>query len=112
MPLSFHWDGDTLLLATPTASRTARNLVATGTVRLGLGGTRDVSLVDGDVEILELGALPGERVELFVAHAGFDPRGLPEPYAWFRVTPRRVQAWREVDELPDREIMRDGRWVA
>jgi hypothetical protein len=26
-------------------------------------------------------------------------------------TPRRIQAWREVDELPDRELMRDGRWL-
>ena len=26
--------------------------------------------------------------------------------------PRRIQAWREVNELPDRELMRDGRWLA
>jgi hypothetical protein len=26
--------------------------------------------------------------------------------------PRRIQARREVDELPDRELMRDGRWLA
>jgi len=25
--------------------------------------------------------------------------------------PRRIQAWREVSELPDRELMRDGRWL-
>ena len=24
---------------------------------------------------------------------------------------RRIQAWREVNELPDRELMRDGRWL-
>jgi hypothetical protein len=23
---------------------------------------------------------------------------------------RRIQAWREVNELPDRELMREGRW--
>jgi hypothetical protein len=23
----------------------------------------------------------------------------------------RIQAWREVNELPDRELMRDGRWL-
>jgi hypothetical protein len=22
-----------------------------------------------------------------------------------------IQAWREVNELPDRELMRDGRWL-
>ena len=24
---------------------------------------------------------------------------------------RRIQAWREVNEMPDREVMRDGRWL-
>jgi hypothetical protein len=27
------------------------------------------------------------------------------------VTPRRIQAWREENELAEREIMRDGRWL-
>jgi hypothetical protein len=42
---------------------------------------------------------------------GFDPRVLATPYRWFRISPRRIQAWREVNELPDRELMRDGRWL-
>jgi hypothetical protein len=25
--------------------------------------------------------------------------------------PQRVQAWREVDELPGRTLMRDGAWI-
>jgi hypothetical protein len=32
-------------------------------------------------------------------------------YRWFRVLPRRVQAWREVSEMPLRELVRDGRWL-
>jgi hypothetical protein len=32
-------------------------------------------------------------------------------YRWFRIHPRRVQAWSEVNELPARELMRDGRWL-
>ena len=36
---------------------------------------------------------------------------LATPYRWFRISPRRIQAWREVNELPDRELMRDGRWL-
>jgi len=31
------------------------------------------------------------------------------PYRWFRVSPHSVQAWREVNELPARELMRDRR---
>jgi hypothetical protein len=111
VPLSFHWDGQTLLVATPTDSPTGRNLAATGTVRLGLGHTRDVSVIEGEVEVIEIDALPRERGDRFVAHAGFDPRGLATPYRWFRISPRRIQAWREVNELSDRELMRDGRWL-
>src|SRR5690606_19332747 len=112
VPLSFDWDGETLLLATPAHSPTGRNLAATRTVRLGLGHTRDVTVIDGDVEVLEMDALPKERGDRFAARTGFDPRALATPYRWFRVTPRRIQAWREENELTGRELMRDGRWLA
>ena len=110
VPLSFDWDGEALLVATPTNSPTAKNLAATRAVRLALGHTRDVSMIDGEVEPLEIDALPQERGDRFAARAGFDPRALPARYRWFRIIPRRIQAWREVNELPDRELMRDGRW--
>ena len=111
VPLSFDWDGEALLVATPTDSPTGRNLAATRTVRLGLGHTRDVSMIDGDVEVLEIEALPRERGDLFAARTGFDPRALTTPYRWFRIVPRRIQAWREANELEGRELMVDGRWL-
>ena len=111
VPLSFDWDGEALLIATPTDSPTARNLAATRAARLALGHTRDVSMIEGEVEVLEIEELPQDRGDRFAARAGFDPRALATPYRWFRVTPRRIQAWREVDELPDRELMRGGRWL-
>jgi hypothetical protein len=110
VPLSFDWDGEALLMATPPDSPTGRNLAATRAVRIGLGHTRDVSMIDGEVEVLEIDALPQERGDRFAARTGFDPRAEAAPYCWFRVSPRRIQAWREVNELPDRELMRDGRW--
>jgi hypothetical protein len=111
VPLSFDWDGETLLLATPADSPTGRNLAASGYARLGLGPTRDVTIIEGRVEVIELDALPRERADRFAARTGFDPRTLTTPYRWFRVTPRRIQAWREADELVGRELMRDGRWL-
>jgi hypothetical protein len=111
VPLSFDWDGEALLVATPTDSPTGRNLAATRAVRLGLGHTRDVSMIEGEVEVLEIDALPQQRGDRFAARAGFDPRALATPYRWFRISPRCIQAWREVNELPDRELMRDGRWL-
>jgi len=112
VPLSFDWDGEAVLVATPAKSPTGRNLATTQTARLGLGHTRDVSMIEGDVEILEIDALPQERGDRFATRAGFDPRAQDTPYRWFRISPRRIQAWREVNELPDRELMRDGRWLA
>jgi hypothetical protein len=111
VPLSFEWDGETMLLATPTDSPTGRNLAATGTARLGLGHTRDVCIIEGEVEVLEIDAVPQVRGDRFAAHTGFDPRALATPYRWFRISPRRIQAWREVNELAGRELMRDGRWL-
>jgi hypothetical protein len=111
VPLSFVWDGEALLLATPADSPTGRNLAATRTVRLALGPTRDVCVIEGEVKVLEIGALPRERGDRFAERTGFDPRTLATPYRWFRITPRRVQAWREENELTGRDLMRDGRWL-
>jgi hypothetical protein len=111
IPLSFDWDGQMLLLATPTNSPTGRNLAVTRAVRLGLGPTRDVAIIEGEVEILEMDALPTELGDRFAERSGFDPRGLATSYRWFRISPRRIQAWREVNELSDRELMRDGDWL-
>ncbi|MWA01357.1 pyridoxamine 5'-phosphate oxidase family protein [Actinomadura sp. LD22] len=110
VPLSFDWDGEALLVATPAGSPTGRNLAAARTVRLGLGPTRDVTLIDGDVEVIEPAALPGARADRFAERTGFDPRR-SGTYRWFRITPRRIQAWREANELPGRDLMRDGRWL-
>ncbi len=111
VPLSFDWDGEALLLATPADSPTGRNLAATRVARLALGETRDVTIIEGDVEVLEIDALPREQGDRFAERTGFDPRTLATPYRWFRVFPRRIQAWREENELSGRTLMRDGRWL-
>jgi hypothetical protein len=112
VPLSFDWDGEALLLATAADSPTGRNLAATRAVRLGLGETRDVSMIDGDVEVLEIDALPRERGDQFAARTGFDPRTQDTAYRWFRIVPRRIQTWREENELSGRDLVRAGRWLA
>ncbi|GCB43600.1 pyridoxamine 5'-phosphate oxidase family protein [Streptomyces sp. NL15-2K] len=111
VPLSFLWDGSSLLLATPATSPTGRNLRTTGMARLGIGPTRDVVIVEGTVDTLTPAELPEEEADLFAARTGFDPRQLSTPYLYFRVRPRRIQAWREANELDGRELMRDGEWL-
>ncbi|MGW8883314.1 pyridoxamine 5'-phosphate oxidase family protein [Streptomyces sp. NPDC055749] len=111
VPLSYLWDGTVFLISTPLASVTGRSLLADGRVRLGLGPTRDVVMVDGDAEPVDIAALgPGAR-EAFAAKTGFDPGALEDQYQYFRVRPRRIQAWREANELRGRDLMRDGRWL-
>jgi hypothetical protein len=111
VPLSFDWDGTALLLATPAASPTGRNLAGNRAVRLALGPTRDVTMIEGTVEILEMNALPGDLGDRFAARTGFDPRTLETRYLWFRVSPVRIDTWREADELDGRALMRAGRWL-
>ncbi|MBX7548520.1 pyridoxamine 5'-phosphate oxidase family protein [Streptomyces sp. NPDC048665] len=112
VPLSFVWDGATLLLATPAESPTGRNLAATGRTRLGLGSTRDVVVIEGTVQTVPPEDLPEEDAEVFAGKTGFDPRQLATRYLYFKVLPRRVQAWREENEQEGRELMRDGAWLS
>jgi pyridoxamine 5'-phosphate oxidase-like protein len=111
IPLSFLWDGATLLVATPLPSPTGRNLRVGGKVRIGIGPTRDVVLVEGVVhEVVAAADIPGDVGDAFAVKTGFDPRELSS-YAYFRIQPRLIQAWREVNELSGRDLMRDGRWL-
>ena len=112
VPLSFLWDGRHVLVATPSASPTSRNLQATGRVRLGIGPTRDLVLIEGVVlQAVAASQIPDQVGDAFAAKTGFDPRQLTDPYLYFRIEPRRLQAWREANELTGRELMRDGHWL-
>jgi hypothetical protein len=111
VPLSFLWDGTTMLIATPSASVTSRNLQATGRARLGIGPTRDLVMIEGTVHAAQAAAdIPAETGDAFAAKTGFDPRQLTG-YLYFRIRPQRIQAWREANELAGRELMRDGQWA-
>jgi tRNA-Thr(GGU) m(6)t(6)A37 methyltransferase TsaA len=111
VPLSFLWDGEHILLATPSSSPTGRNLQATGRVRLGIGPTRDLVLIEATVQApVAAGEVPDEVGDAFAAKTGFDPRQLTG-YLYFRLHPQRLQAWREANELEGRDLMRDGRWL-
>jgi Pyridoxamine 5'-phosphate oxidase len=109
VPLSFYWDGSAITLSTPRRSRTARNLQRAGWARVALGPTRDVVIVEGPVEEVAIETAP----ELGDAHAqatGFDPR-LLDDYVYLRIAPHAIQAWREENELAERQLMRNGAWL-
>jgi hypothetical protein len=111
VPLSFLWDGNSLLISTPASTQTGRNLQQTGTVRVGIGPTRDVVLIEGTVAAIAPTELPEEIGNAFATKTGFDPRQEVGNYLYFRIHPQRMQAWRESNEQKGRTIMWNGQWV-
>jgi hypothetical protein len=112
VPLSFLWESGCLYLSTTASNPTARNMEATGRVRLGIGQTRDVVLIEGSVEVLAISQISTQLGDAFATKTGFDPRTLRSRYLYFRVTPVLIQAWREVNELAERDIMTEGSWMS
>lgn len=111
VPLSFDWDGTSLLLATGERSIAGRGLASGAGVRIGLGATRDVVMVDGLVEAVPTAVLDPAEADRFAQRTGFDPRETSGSYLFFRVVPSRIQAWREENELRGRDVMLEGRWI-
>jgi hypothetical protein len=111
VPLSLLWDGERVIVATLSASPTARNAAASGRVRLALGDTRDVVMIDATAEVVPLPDTPHEVVEAFVRRCRWDPRRGQEPYSFLFLRPRRVQVWRDESEIAGRIVMRGGQWL-
>jgi hypothetical protein len=111
IPLSYHWNGSQLVFATLARSKTTRNLQRAGRARAALPSTRDVVIVEGPVAFSPTDADPA-LADAFAARLNWDPRKEPEPYLYFTLTPDFIQAWRDVEELNGRTIMRNGAWQA
>ncbi len=85
--------------------------VASGRARLGLGPTRDVVVVDTEVEVVGATEVGDAHAQLFAERLGWDPRPYGGGWVYLLMRPVRVLAWREADELEGRVVMRDGTWV-
>lgn len=112
IPLSFVWYEDQIIMATLARSLTVRHLTRAGRGRIALDGTRDVVLIEGEIAIVAQDTLAAAVAEAFATAAGFDPRRSVNDYVYLVLKPRGIRAWREENELMDREIMGDGRWLA
>ena len=113
VPLSFAWDGTNVTLAVRADSATGRNIIASRSARLGFGTTRDVVMVDGVlVDHISAAEADDAIVDRYAAKTHWDPREEDAEYVYLVLAPRRIQAWRESDELADRTVMRDGAWVS
>ena len=109
VPMSLAWVDERVVIAVDSTSLTARNLTSSGSARLAVGPTRDVVMIDAGLE-RAVGVDGDEALgAAYAAQADWDPRGL-EGYQFLVLRPERVQAWREVNELPGRTLMRGGTW--
>lgn len=110
VPLSFLWEDETgtLVMATRRTNPTAVNVTPGGPIRVTLGPTRDVVLIEGEARILEGTDLPAATREAFATKLRWNPSG--SRWVFLRITPHTVRAWREVNELADRDLMLSGKW--
>ena len=112
VPLSLAWDGERVILALDPASVTSRNIIDSTKARLALGRTRDVVIIDTTLDgVVDVNKAPTAVADTYASQADWDPRVGDAGYIYLLLRPRRIQAWREVDELPGRTLMRDGEWL-
>ena len=112
VPLSLAWLDERVVLATDADSATARNIISQGHARLGLGPTRDVVLIDAELEqVYSLDEVPAGLARGYATQADWDPRESGGQMRFLVLRPQRIQAWREADELPGRTLMRGGTWI-
>jgi Pyridoxamine 5'-phosphate oxidase len=112
VPVTHTWNGSQLVLATGPTSRTVANVTANPRVRLALGETRDVVMIDAVlVEAVPTSEVPTALAEGYAAQAGWDPRTDRDEYVYLVFRPERIQVWREAEDLAGRTVMGNGEWV-
>ena len=110
VPLSLAWVDERVVIAVEDSSVTARNLLASGEARLGLGPTRDVVMIDAVLDRSVAATADDTIADPYAAQADWDPREAAG-YLFLVLRPVRLQAWREANEISGRTLMRDGRWL-
>jgi hypothetical protein len=69
-------------------------------------------MIDAELEqAYGLDDVPAGLARGYAAQADWDPRESGGGIRFLVLRPRRIQAWREVNELPGRTLMRDGAWM-
>jgi hypothetical protein len=112
VPLSLAWIDERVVIAVESDSRTARNIIEHGTARLALGPTRDVVIIDAQLDqTISVDDVPVTLAETYAEQANWDPRTAGGHYIFVLLRPDRIQAWREANELSGRTLMRAGTWL-
>ena len=75
VPVTHTWNGNQIVLATEPGSRTVANVTANPQVRIALGETRDVVMIDAVLaEAVPKSEAPPALADGYAVQAGWDPR--------------------------------------
>ena len=110
IPVSYCWDGTRLTTATFERSRTLKNVRAQPKVRVAVGSTGDVLMVDATATVVAVTDIDPETANEYAQAAGNDPRSVPG-FTYIQLAPERMQVWRGATEFAGRTVMRDGVWL-
>jgi hypothetical protein len=106
------WDCATILIATREPTPTARNLAANRAARLTIGTPDDCIMIDAEVVGDAAATADAADRSAFVGAAGWDPADEGPDWRYYRLRPRRIEAYRGYGELEGRVVMRAGEWLA
>lgn len=109
VPLAYVWDGCQLLCATKEGNRSVRNLRASRTAKVAIGTAHDVILIEAAVTVSDPGTASAELAAAF-DRLPLNPAKVPGTVL-LHLRPERISAWRELAEMPGREVMRNGSWL-
>lgn len=111
IPVAYVWDNSVLYTATFASSRTVMNTKARPQIRVALGDTADVVMIDANASTIEVADI-GDGIAERYAKVSTDPRTYPEGrFVYMRLQPRRIQVWNGMHEFAGRTVMLDGRWL-
>ncbi len=110
IPVSYWWDGTRLTTATFENSRTFKNVRAQPKVRVSIGSTGDVLMVDAIATIAAVSEIDPGVAEGYARAAGNDPRSVPG-FAYIQLAPERMQVWKGPNEFAGRTVMHQGVWL-
>lgn len=110
IPVSYWWDGTRLTTATFENSRTFKNVRAQPKVRVAIGSTGDVLIVDATATIVAVTDIDPAAADAYARASGNDPRSV-SGFTYIQLAPERMQVWRGPAEFAGRTVMHRGVWL-
>jgi hypothetical protein len=110
------WDGAELVVATRAGTRTALNMEMNPVVRIARGAPSDAIVIEAQMIESRLVEDAPDLASGFAAAVGWNPREEGERegegWAFFRLRPTRIQAFRGYEEVHGRDVMIRSEWLA